>query len=104
MKANPQKRKTGTQITNACITSCRNLVKQIERVKSAIAREFSAVVAEQAHVMELAMNEAEALAWQSGVPQLVFPALAMEKARAVAKWHERQASMRRRHAPTTLAV
>ena len=100
MKANPQHRKLNSQITDVCITSCRNMVRQIERVKSAIAKEFSDVIAGHKHVLELAMNEAEALAWQSGVPQLVFPSLAMEKARDVAEWHARQQSMLSRDGQT----
>jgi hypothetical protein len=38
----------------------------------------------------LALNEAEALAWQTGVPHLVFPELADEKIRELAAWRERQ--------------
>jgi hypothetical protein len=41
-------------------------------------------------LLELAMNEAEALAWQTDFPQLFFPTLAAEKAGAVAGWHARQ--------------
>jgi hypothetical protein len=38
----------------------------------------------------LALNEAEALAWETEYPYLVFPTLAAEKAQAVAKWQVRQ--------------
>ena len=31
-------------------------------------------------ILHLALNEAEALAWQNGFPELIFPTLALEKA------------------------
>ncbi len=59
-----------------------------------IEREFGWLVEEHLRLLHLALNEAEALAWQTGFPQLVFPVLAQEKARDVAAWHERQRSIR----------
>lgn len=44
---------------------------------------------------ELALKEAEALAFQTAVPLLVFPALAEEKIRTVRHWQRRQDSLRR---------
>lgn len=43
-----------------------------------------------ARLIRLALNEAEALAWQSGVPGLVFVSLAEEKVRKVEHWAQRQ--------------
>jgi len=48
-------------------------------------------------LLHLALNEAEALAWQTEYPHLVFPTLALEKAQAVANWLTRQRSMRSEH-------
>ncbi len=42
------------------------------------------------HFVHLALNEAEALALQTNVPQLVFPMLASEKLQRVAKWVSKQ--------------
>ena len=42
------------------------------------------------HLVHLALNEAEALALQTQVPQLVFPMLASEKLQRVAKWVSKQ--------------
>ena len=78
--------------TNA-LASCRKLLAQIERTKAAILREFGASLEAHEHLLRLALNEAEALAWQSGVPQLVFPTLAREKAQAVVIWNARQQSL-----------
>jgi len=96
MKTNGFKTAANAPKTNVCLSSCRKILGQIERVRAGIQREFRDAVAEHAHLLELAVNEAEALAWQSGFPQLMFPTLAAEKARSVAHWHARQQSMRRR--------
>ncbi len=44
----------------------------------------------KSHLIRLALNEAEALAWQTEYPHLVFPALAEEKIAAIQQWHSRQ--------------
>jgi len=79
-----------TNFANACRVSCRKLLAQIENIRAGILAEFRDGLAEHEHLLYLALNEAEALAWQTGFPQLFFPALASEKARAVAGWHARQ--------------
>jgi hypothetical protein len=43
------------------------------------------------------LNEAEALAWQTSYPHLLFPELAVEKVQAVAAWQTRQESVQRHH-------
>jgi hypothetical protein len=68
----------------------RKILAQIEETKSAILNEFQGIFETHEHVLQLALIEAEALAWQSGIPQLVFPTLATEKAQAAAAWHARQ--------------
>jgi hypothetical protein len=35
----------------------------------------------------VALNEAEALAWETEYPQLVFPTLAEEKIAAISSWY-----------------
>ena len=67
----------------------------MQNAKAEIVAEFSAGLREHAHLVELAVNEAEALAWQTGFPQLLFPTLATEKARALTDWHKRQHTLRR---------
>jgi len=87
-----------------CVASCRKLLAQIENVKAQVLAEFRDRVAEHQHLLDLAVNEAEALAWQTGFPQLVFPTLATEKARAVTGWHLRQQSLRERTGRMLLAA
>jgi hypothetical protein len=76
--------------TARCLASCRKLLAQIAHVKAALLGEFRQTVRSHEHLLELALNEAEAMAWQTGYPHLVFPTLAAEKVRAVATWHARQ--------------
>ena len=84
-----------------CLASCRKVVAQIKSAKAAIWREFRGTLEAHEHVLRLALNEAEALAWVSGVPQLVFPALAREKAESIAAWHDRQRTI---HEPQPVAA
>lgn len=70
---------------------CAKFLRQLHDTKLAIVDEFSPKTSPQ--LLRLALNEAEALAWQSGVPELVFPALALEKAQTLAAWQIRQRSL-----------
>ena len=87
-----------------CVASCRKILTQIEDVREQVSDEFRGQLEEHKHVLDLALNEAEALAWQSGFPQLLFPVLATEKATAVAGWHSRQQSLRSPIAPMLIAA
>lgn len=86
--------KTNTEITpfngtklhlgQACLSSCRKLLAQMKKAKKAILTEFNGTFQAQEHLLRMALNEAEAVAWQTGFPQLVFADLAMEKVQSVA--------------------
>ena len=71
-----------------------NAADAIASVRASVERDFSALVEEQSRLLRLALNEAEAIALQTGFPELLFPILAQEKAVKVAAWHERQKSVR----------
>ena len=71
----------------------RNTLEAIAKVRAVIEREFSILLQRQPRLLRQALNEAEAIAWQTGFPQLVFPSLALEKARAVASWENRQRTL-----------
>src|SRR6266496_938152 len=79
-------------LSNVCRASYQKLIAQIERTKQAILAEFRESFRVPEHLLRLALNEAEALAWQTTFPHLVFPTLATEKAEAIAAWHARQRS------------
>ena len=58
--------------------------------KEAIFAESRGALDAQERMVRLALNEAEAVAWQTKYPHLVFPALATEKVQAVAAWNNHQ--------------
>ena len=80
----------------ASFDSRQKLAAQIERAKSRLAVEFEDTVGAREKLFRLALGEAEALAWQTGYPHLVFSELAVEKAQAVAAWQARQQLLDRR--------
>jgi hypothetical protein len=70
--------------------ACREVADRISRAKASMLAEWSGALRTQQHALRLALNEAEALAWQTMYPHLVFPVLATEKVQAVAAWNTRQ--------------
>ena len=77
----------------ACMATCRKLLAQIRRAKAAIFAESFHALRAPKQMLRLALNEAEAAAFQTGYPHLVFPVLATEKVREVAAWNARQQSL-----------
>ena len=80
----------GAALRHTGRASCRKALAQMQAVKDAIFAESSGALPPQARLLRLALNEAEALAWQTKYPQLVFPALAAEKVQGVIAWNRRQ--------------
>ena len=78
-----------------CLASCRKLLRALRQTKLTILNEFRLTLGAHQQMLKLALNEAEALAWETGYPHLVFPLLATEKAQAVAAWTTRQSSIAR---------
>jgi len=79
-----------TNFGRACLNGCKRVLAQIRDVREAILAEARETVQAQEQLLRLAMNEAEAIAWQTLYPGLVFPTLAMEKVRGVAAWNKHQ--------------
>src|ERR1051325_4154102 len=67
----------------------------IAHVKQTVLNEYAPRAGEHLRLLRLALNEAEALAWQTSHPHLLFPLLATEKAQSAVVWHERQRALRR---------
>ena len=84
----------GSAFGHACLKSCQKILAQIKSVKAAIFAESFKALQTQERLLRLALNEAEALAWETMYPQLVFPTLALEKVQAVATWEAHQQSVR----------
>jgi len=72
------------------LDNCRVLSADMNRVRQALRQEFGLALNGNEQLLRSAINEAEALAWQTPCPHLVFPVLAQEKAAAVQRWAARQ--------------
>lgn len=84
-----------TEETSRSTASCQVILDQVNRAKEAILGEATVTLSGRSHTLRLAVNEAEALAWQTRYPHLVFPTLAAEKVSAVAAWESRQSALRK---------
>jgi hypothetical protein len=94
-KSKAQRRESRAKTaTAACLKSCRSLLRQIQSIKESVMREFDNRRADQEQMLRFALNEAEALAWQTPYPHLLFPVLAYEKAESARQWAERQRIVR----------
>jgi len=87
-----------SNIARKCIACGQKVAAQIEKIKASVLEEFHDGLEKHDHLLHLAINEAEALAWQSQYPQLVFADLATEKAQAVEAWSKHQISIDHRRA------
>ena len=81
--------------TSFCLEYCRKLITEIQKTKRQFVGQFRKVFAGQEQLLRLALNEAEALAFLTDYPHLVFPSLAMEKVQGAAQWQSQQKSIGR---------
>jgi hypothetical protein len=79
-----------TTFGQACLNRCKEVLGQITQAKESILAEARDTLRVQEQLLRLAVNEAEALAFQTLYPQLVFPTLAVEKVQGAARWSDRQ--------------
>ncbi|HMD54011.1 MAG TPA: hypothetical protein VKJ65_05645, partial [Phycisphaerae bacterium] len=89
------KKNVTQKLATACLDRCQRLIAHIAKVKANLVAEFKENFEVQDRLLQLAVNEAEALAWETDYPHLVFPTLALEKVKVAANWHERQGLIRR---------
>ena len=94
----------GTTFKDTCVACGKKIVARIARAKAAIFAESRRALETQERLLQLALNEAEALAWQTNYPHLIFPTLATEKVQAVVVWNSRQQSVRRTSRISALAA
>jgi len=90
--------------SRVCLATCEELLNQIEQARQSVVAEFKQTIQTHDHLLQLALNEAEALAWQTAYPHLVFPALAAEKAQSLAAWHQHQQTVWRGEPRVALAA
>ncbi|HEY1662921.1 MAG TPA: hypothetical protein VGI03_10920 [Verrucomicrobiae bacterium] len=87
-----------------CLAYSQKLAAQIERAKNNITAEFRDTFQAHEQLLQLAIGEADALAWQTDYPHLIFPLLATEKIQSAAQWQTRQQSLLRETSPEALAA
>ena len=63
-----------------CIGCYEKVLDRLTNVKASIEREFARFTEGNERLLRAAINEAEALAWQTPYPHLLFPVLAEEEA------------------------
>ncbi len=78
----------------ACVASCQKVLAQITAAREAIFAESREALKSRERLLRQALNEAEAVAWQTMYPHLVFPTLAEEKVQAVIAWNAHQRAVR----------
>lgn len=74
-------------VPGAWVASGQRLVLGIERVKRNLVAQVQKTLDLPQRLVQVALNEAEGLAWETEYPQLVFPSLAEEKIEALSKWY-----------------
>ncbi len=69
---------------------CRAILDNLQRTRAAILGKYQHASLAPEPMLRQVLTEAEALAWESGFPHLLFPELAAEKADSLATWYARQ--------------
>jgi hypothetical protein len=103
-KTNMRTNQTTMKVSQKLTSACQRLVNQIAWTKINLVSEFKKTLGVQERVIQLAVNEAEALAWETDYPHLVFPSLALEKINGAAVWQQRQQLIRRPNAVYAFAA
>ena len=67
---------------------------RLHSLRQQLAAGFATAEANVRRWVQLTLNEAEALACETAVPELVFPILAEEKLAQLSRWQRRQARIR----------
>jgi hypothetical protein len=96
--------RTRTSLEHVCATLCQDVKARLALAKLAVLNEARLTLKAPRHLVELAVNEAEVTAWQTGYPLLAFPTLAAEKVRAVAKWNYPPLALPRNNPPALYRV
>ena len=76
-----------------CAACCQRLVARLQVARNAVLTEFRQSFNLPERMLRLVVNEAEALAWETEFPLLVFPTLAQEKAQALVDWNQHQQAL-----------
>ena len=100
-------RNTGNAVAamaSACVECSQKLAAKIEKARRNVLVELRETALVPESLFRLAVNEAEALAWETDYPHLLFPALAAEKIQAIAGWGAHQEWIRRKNSALAVSV
>lgn len=78
------------KLQQVCAPCYQAVLNHISTVRSRIEEAFSRTLHGHERLLQSALAEAEALAFQTAYPHLLFPTLAEEKAAGVQQWAEHQ--------------
>lgn len=81
-----------------------SILRRLDAIRAGIERKFGRNTRGYERLLKSAMNEAEALAWQTPYPHLFFPELAREKAVAVQQWAAHQRAVYEREEELAFAA
>ncbi len=74
----------------ACTRCYHAVLRRLADVKAQVTTDFRHEMTGYEQVLSASLNEAEAVAWQTPYPHLLFPALAEEKAIEARQWAAQQ--------------
>ncbi|MEO6035892.1 MAG: hypothetical protein ABIQ35_11605, partial [Verrucomicrobiota bacterium] len=77
------------ELSRACLNDSGVVNRALVQARDSLIRQFTPKVDGDLRILALALNEAEALAWDTEFPHLLFPLLGEEKARASVAWNQR---------------
>src|SRR5215469_3440088 len=75
---------------SVCVNTCNTVLMQINKAKEALFIEARDTFKVQEQLLRNVLSQAEALAFQTLYPQLVFAELAAEKIQRAAAWSNKQ--------------
>lgn len=87
-----------------CGLGYERLLRRLAVIRGQVERKFARATEGYEKLLSSALNEAEALAWQTPYPHLFFPELAQEKAAAVRDWTIHQRAVQAREQVQALAA
>ena len=80
---------------NGFTSTCNAVLARILDAKNAFFAEARNTLNVRERLVQLALNDAEALAWETSYPHLFFPDLAAEKIRGLSAWDNHQRALER---------
>ncbi len=83
------KRKPVTPAADRCPVA----TKAVLQIKRSMRQQFLGYFAD-IHLLDLTLNEAESMAWETNIPHLFFSVLAEEKISSAIAWAERQRALK----------